>query len=146
MFADATQKDMIELIHHVNSAIDSRDLCRAAIGGFKQAAEEIKRIDHSLERHHRLGDVRQKSVEQKTNALKETAKRLEAYREVLARNLSDKTTYGSGSSRSINWSGTKADVVQKIDEALWKVGVFTAPYVPRYVAGRSRFGARVSPI
>jgi prefoldin subunit 5 len=146
MFADATQKDMIELIHRVNSAMDARDLGGAAIAGYKQAAEEIKRIHHSLERRRYLGDQRQKGVEQKTDALKETGKRLETYRETLARDLSDKTMYGSGNSRSINWSGTKSDVVKKIDEALWKIGVFTGPYVPRYVAGRSRLGPRVSPM
>ncbi len=145
-FADATRQDMLGLLYHVNSAIDARDLGRAAIAGLKQTAEEIKGLAHSLERHRMFGAKAQTTVDEKTKALKETAGRLRTYRQSLAGNLSDKTVYGSGPGRSINWSGTKQDVVSKIDDALWKIDVFTAPYVPRYLPSRSALGPRISPL
>jgi prefoldin subunit 5 len=146
MFADATKKDLIEIIHHVNSSIDARDLGRAAIAGMKQTAEEIKRIARSQERHRMFGPKWQKTVDEKTVALKETAARLESYRKSLAPGMSDRTTYGSGFNRGIRWSGTKQEIVAQIDKALAKIDAFTAPYVPRWIASRSRFGPRVSPI
>jgi hypothetical protein len=112
----------------------------------KQTAEEIERIAHSQERHRLFGPKWQRTVDEKTAALKETAAKLESYRKLLAPGISDKTTYSSGFKRGIHWSGTKQEVVAQIDKALAKIEAFTAPYVPRWIPSRSRFGLRVSPL
>lgn len=139
IFAKATQSDLINIIHSVNSSVDAAQMTRLANDTLRGLPGEIERLKGSLERHEYFWQRYRQQSEQKKVKLRESQRRLLELRKSLI-NISDQAAFRFGGS-----SQTQTNLVRKIDELDGKIDRIVNP-VPNTIPPRRRLGPSVSPI
>jgi hypothetical protein len=139
LFAHATQRDLVNIIHSANSFADARAMSHLAKEKIRRLAIELEQLKASRERHDRFWLRYRQESEAKKLKLRETQGRLPELRKRVA-SISDTAEF--------RWDGawrTKDYLGRRIDELHARMEAILNP-IPNRIPSNRRFSPYVSPI
>jgi hypothetical protein len=133
MFANATQSDLIKIIHSVNSAPDAHQMGHIALLKLKELKVEIERLNNNTRNRNGYWlELDVQNIDQMKAKLRDADKKLEDFRQKL-----------EGGPEARTYQVT--ELLPRMDEARNKIARILAPPVPAWIAPRGRFGPRIGP-